>query len=251
MKASQQECERLTEQLRQALIELDTKSSKYQEKQRHHKAKLRRAKRTYVHETGWRNQRIQHLERELAFVVDASDKEQQINAHMLAENEKLLQEKRFLLKRLSEEEEVRNDSEHTATTVQRRVTFLENENKRLQEVTLQMSTQIAVLRRTLKNQPSLHSAEVLKKLFHFECPTLTSIPSVVTGSHDMRILWDIIQRSKVGHPKDTAPSLLSTSTPSLSLVRPAELGYLNLTSPQAEEDFLAVSDSLSTDSGEV
>ena len=46
--------------------------SKYHEKQGQHKIKLRRAKQTYVYETGWRDQRIKVLERELAFTLDAS-----------------------------------------------------------------------------------------------------------------------------------------------------------------------------------
>ncbi|XP_062316563.1 coiled-coil domain-containing protein 30 isoform X1 [Osmerus eperlanus] len=248
LQASQQKCERLTDQLREVLIDLDTQSSKYHEKQGQHKIKLRRAKQTYIYETGWRDQRIKVLERELAFTLDASVREREMTTCILAENDKLLHEQRCLLKQLSEEQEVHNDTVRAASANQCRVDFLKDENRRFQKTTLQMSNQIAALQRTLQNQQCMRNTEELKKSFNLGSP-FTSTRSVLPGSDNTRNLLDIIQSTRARHPEDTSPSPLSTLTSSLS--RPAELGYLNLTSPQAGDDPLGLSDSLSTDSGEV
>ncbi|XP_046881995.1 coiled-coil domain-containing protein 30 isoform X3 [Hypomesus transpacificus] len=248
LQASQQKCERLTEQLREVLIDLDTHSSKYHEKQGQHKKKLRRAKQTYIYETGWRDQRIKVLERELAFTLDASVREREMTTCILAENNKLLHEQRCLLKQLSEEQEVHNDTVRTASANQCRVDFLEDENRRFQKTTLQMSNQIAALQRTQQNHQSMRNTEELKKTFNLGSALLTSTRSVLPGS-DKKNLLDIIQSTRARHPEDTSPSPLSTLTSSLS--RPTELGYLNLTSPQTGDDHLGLSDSLSTDSGEV
>ncbi|KAG6921378.1 coiled-coil domain containing 30 [Chelydra serpentina] len=157
----QQEKETLHEEYDRLLKQLDIYVRKHNERQLRHKAKLRRAKETFVHEVKQRDVRIKQLESEIVLSRSQTGKEHALIRLITTENEHLLQEKRELLQQLNEQEEVGRNNKWVISTIQNRVQFLDEENKRLQESTLQLSSQVGVLERTLRNIQT-HSLESLK-----------------------------------------------------------------------------------------
>uniref|UniRef100_A0A3B3W249 Coiled-coil domain containing 30 n=1 Tax=Poecilia latipinna TaxID=48699 RepID=A0A3B3W249_9TELE len=155
---SQQECERLQEELQRVLLQLDAHIRKYNEKQSQHKTKLCQAKQIFLKATAQRDSTIQKLENDLALASSLSYKEKErINVVML-ENEKLLEEKRELLRRISEAEDMGSKGMRTASTVQH-ANVLEVENKQLQDRTMKLSNQVRSLERALRNVESFYSME--------------------------------------------------------------------------------------------
>ncbi|NWR29662.1 CCD30 protein, partial [Tachuris rubrigastra] len=78
---------------------------KYNEMQLRHKDKIRRAKESFIHEVKQRDSRIKQLENELSESKLQVEKGKVLIAQITAENEKLLQERRRLLQKISEQEE--------------------------------------------------------------------------------------------------------------------------------------------------
>ncbi|NXL39927.1 CCD30 protein, partial [Glaucidium brasilianum] len=78
---------------------------KYNEMQLRHKDKIRRAKETFIHEVKQRDSRIKQLENELSESKLQVEKGKVLIAQITAENEKLLQEKRRLLQKITDQEE--------------------------------------------------------------------------------------------------------------------------------------------------
>ncbi|NXO44757.1 CCD30 protein, partial [Locustella ochotensis] len=78
---------------------------KYNEMQLRHKDKIRRAKETFIHEVKQRDSRIKQLENELSESRLQVEKGKVLIAQITAENEKLLQERRRLLQKISDQEE--------------------------------------------------------------------------------------------------------------------------------------------------
>ncbi|XP_017565576.2 coiled-coil domain-containing protein 30 isoform X2 [Pygocentrus nattereri] len=246
--SAQQESERLQQELQQVLHQLDTNIRRYNEKQSLHKTKLRRAKQLFVKATTQRDLRIQKLENDLALATSLSEKEKDWIRTVTEENDQLLLERRELLRRMTEAEEMGNNGMRTATTIQQRVKFLEVENKQLQEKTLKLANQIGVLERALRNLQSVCTVEEVKKIFpsgaHTDGLFRMSTPSPKPGLCDSWGLLDAIRRVKVGeHVKSLESSL------SLPTSQPSEIGYLNVSSPMApsatldqEEDHSAASE---------
>ncbi|NXV37980.1 CCD30 protein, partial [Rissa tridactyla] len=78
---------------------------KYNETQLRHKDKIRRAKETFIHEVKQRDSRIKQLENELSESKLQVEKGKVLIAQITAENEKLLQERRRLLQKITDQEE--------------------------------------------------------------------------------------------------------------------------------------------------
>ncbi|XP_071401144.1 coiled-coil domain-containing protein 30-like [Centroberyx affinis] len=242
---TQEECERLKEEICETLKCLDKERSKCHEMNEKHKAKLNRAKLKFDDETKWRDEKMKNLERELSLCAHSLAKEKELIINMTVENEKLLIEKRTLLQQLNEEEHIKNDSILTASLSKYRVDFLEMENKRLGNKILQMSNQLAVLERTLQNMRSLHFAEELKKISNPQHVSLTSSPLqpssvMMPESSEIRGLLDNIESSKTKQTEVTSSPLSAVT------MRPAEMGYLNLTSTNSRSDQSAPSGFLSS-----
>ncbi|KAJ8264912.1 hypothetical protein COCON_G00140110 [Conger conger] len=208
--SSQQESESLQEELLQVIQQLDTQIRKYNEKQAHHRMKLRKAKQIFLKETAQRDGRIQKLENDLALATSLSEKERDWISTVMDENEKLLLEQRDLLRRLNEAEEVGSSSQSTASTIQHRVKFLEEENRYLEDKTLHLSSQVGALERALRKVQSVCNMEY------------------DVGVCDTLGLLDAIRKVKAGDPTD-GPKTPSPVPPSQT----SELGYLNVTSPMA------------------
>ncbi|XP_010874004.2 coiled-coil domain-containing protein 30 isoform X2 [Esox lucius] len=236
--SSKQESDRLQEELQQVITQLDTYIRKYNDKQSQHKTKLRKAKQIFLKATAHRDRTIQKLENDLTLASSLSHKEKDWIRTVMEENEKLLVEKRELLKQMSEAEEMGSNSLRTAFTVQHRVNFLEVENRQLQERTLKLASQVGMLERALRNVQSQSpcNLEDLKKLFPSETlandsvlqtPTL----SLKSGVCDPLGILNAICRVKVGEHVDGIQTSSSTAES-----QSFELSYLNLTSPVAPSD---------------
>ncbi|XP_067447867.1 coiled-coil domain-containing protein 30-like [Thunnus thynnus] len=227
--ASQQEYDRLQAELQQVLFQLDTHVRKYNEKQSQHKTKLRQAKQVFLKATTQRDSTIQRLENDLALASSLSHKEKERIHKVVEENEKLLGEKRVLLLKISEAEEMGSNGMRAASTAQHRVSLLEVENRHLQDRTLKLSNQVSSLERTLRNQ-SFYSLENAKKVLPSEslCDGIlhTSTLSLTSGSCDPLDILDSICRMKVGEH-----AVVDGTRASVSTHQPSEQGYLNLTSP--------------------
>ncbi|NXI51457.1 CCD30 protein, partial [Chloroceryle aenea] len=78
---------------------------KYNEMQLRHKEKIRRAKETYIHEVKQRDSRIRQLENELSESKLQVEKGKVLITQITAENEKLLQERKHLLQKITDQEE--------------------------------------------------------------------------------------------------------------------------------------------------
>ncbi|XP_030278408.1 coiled-coil domain-containing protein 30 isoform X4 [Sparus aurata] len=233
--ASQQDCDRLQGELQQVLLQLDTHVRKYNEKQSQHKTKLRQAKQVFLKVTAQRDRVIQKLENDLVLATSLSHKEKERIHTVMEENEKLLEEKRELLRNISEAEEMGSQGMRTASTVQHRVNVLEVENRQLQDRTLKLSNQVSSLERALRNVQSYYSLENTKKVLPSEslCDGIlhTSTLSLTSGQCDPLDILDAICRVKVGERM-----VVDGNRASVSAQHPSEQGYLNLTSPMVPPD---------------
>ncbi|XP_074537403.1 uncharacterized protein ccdc30 isoform X3 [Halichoeres trimaculatus] len=230
----QQECDRLQGELQQVLLQHDSYVRKYNEKQSQHKTKLRQAKQVFLKATAQRDNIIQKLENDLMLASSLSHKEKERINTVMEENEKLLEERRELLRKISEAEEIGSKGMRTASTVQYRVNVLEMENRQLQDRTLKLSNQVSSLERALRNAQSYYNVESMKKVFPSEslCDGIlnTSSLSLTSGSCVPLDILDAICRVKVAeHAVDPTQACVSTQQPS-------EQSYLNLTSPLVTSD---------------
>ncbi|XP_072223655.1 uncharacterized protein ccdc30 [Leuresthes tenuis] len=227
---SQQECERLQGELQQVLLQLDAHVRKYNEKHSQHKTKLRQAKQVFLKATAQRDSTIQKLENDLALASSLSHKEKERINTVMMENEKLLEEKRELLRKMSEAEEMGSQGMRTASTVQHRVNVLEVENRQLQDRTMKLSNQVSSLERALRNFESFYSLENAKKVLPSDSLTdgilHASALNLTSGSCDHVDILDAICRAKV-----SKHVVLDGTRASVSTHQPSEQGYLNLTSP--------------------
>ncbi|XP_041860848.1 paramyosin isoform X2 [Melanotaenia boesemani] len=227
---SQQECERLQVELQQVLCQLDAHVRKYNEKQSQHKTKLRQAKQVYLKTTAQKDSTIQKLENDLALASSLSQKEKERIHTVMVENEKLLEEKRELLQKISEAEEMGSRGMRTASTVQHRVNVLEVENRQLEDRTMKLSNQVSSLERALRNAESFYSLETAKKVLPSDSLTdsiLHAPPlSLTSGSCEHVSILDAICRAKV-----SKHAVLDGTRTTVSTHHPSEQGYLNLASP--------------------
>ncbi|XP_077693692.1 coiled-coil domain-containing protein 30 [Eretmochelys imbricata] len=233
----QQEKETLHEEYHHLLKQLDIYVRKHNERQLRHKAKLRRAKETFVHEVKQRDVRIKQLESEIVLSRSQTGKEHALIRQITTENENLLQEKRELLQQLNEQEEIGRNNKWIISTIQNRVQFLDEENKRLQESTLQLSGQVGILERTLRNIHT-HNLEDIRSIGFSECQLLSKMlprPNTsfsVTGLSNSHGILRAIQDVKPEEGTETPKSMFS-----LSPSQPSEIGYLNVASPGDTPNF--------------
>ncbi|XP_060115605.1 coiled-coil domain-containing protein 30 [Heteronotia binoei] len=157
--ALQQEKEVLHKEYSHILQQVDLSVRKHNERHLRHKAKLRKAKEAFICEVKQRDTCIRELKNETMLSKSQMEKDQQLIRQVTAENETLLQEKRELLQQLHEQEEVERCNRLVISTTQNRVRFLDEENKKLQEHTLQLRSHVGTLERAVRNIHN-HSLEV-------------------------------------------------------------------------------------------
>ncbi|KAK9966841.1 hypothetical protein ABG768_003930 [Culter alburnus] len=143
--SSQQETDALRTELQLALVSVDTERSKYNDKRIHYKNKLSRARGVYLRETGWRDEKIKELEKEIFILRKQEEKTSHMMTMVTSENESLLRKNRDLLLQLHDFEEAQKNASDTVSSMQIRINFLEEENGQLQQATAQMSEHIECL----------------------------------------------------------------------------------------------------------
>ncbi|XP_062821587.1 coiled-coil domain-containing protein 30-like isoform X2 [Anolis carolinensis] len=215
--ALQREKEALHQEYGHILAQVDTSIRKHNERQLRHKAKLRRAKETFICEVKQRNLRIRQLEDELTLAKDHAEKGQALVQQISSENERLLQEKKKLLQEAHDLQEAQQSSQ----AAQNRVQFLEEENRRLQERVSQLAAQVGVLERTLRNIHS-HSLEELQSIGFSECrlqSTILPLPNISFAPAELPEPYGPWKA-----PREVAEGASLSPAPS-------EIGYLNVASP--------------------
>ncbi|OXB60729.1 hypothetical protein ASZ78_006092 [Callipepla squamata] len=135
---------------------------KYNEMQLRHKEKIRRAKATFIHEMKQRDSRIKQLENELSESKLQVEKGKVLIAQITTENEKLLQERRRLLQRITDQEETPWSNRSTAAALQSRMKILDEENVRLHESKIHLSGHVHTSQRALRSThaPNTEPSEI-------------------------------------------------------------------------------------------
>ncbi|XP_010190140.1 PREDICTED: coiled-coil domain-containing protein 30-like, partial [Mesitornis unicolor] len=133
---------------------------KYNEMQLRHKDKIRRAKETFIHEVKRRDSRIKQLENELSESKLQVEKGKVLIAQITAENEKLLQERRRLLQKITDQEETPWSHRSVIATPQSRVKILDEENVRLHESKLQLSGHMPTSQRAPRSIHAAHTEDL-------------------------------------------------------------------------------------------
>ncbi|XP_039530226.1 trichohyalin isoform X3 [Pimephales promelas] len=139
---SQQEADSLRTELQLALVSVDTERSKYNDKRIHYKNKLSRARGLYLRETGWRDDKIKELEKEICILRKQEEKTSDMMKMVTSENESLLQKKRGLLLQLHDFEEAQKNASDAVSSMQIRINLLEEENSHLRQTAAQTSEHI-------------------------------------------------------------------------------------------------------------
>ncbi|KAJ7306564.1 hypothetical protein JRQ81_009928 [Phrynocephalus forsythii] len=227
--ATQQEKEATNEELERILEQVDLAVRKNNERKLRHKAKLRRAKETFISEMKQRDLRIRHLENELKLAQSQREENQALIRRMATENEGLLQKKTKLSQRLLDLEEADRSHQQVFSAMQSRLHLFNEENKRLQGRILQLTHQVGALERTLRNIHS-HNVEELKSIGFSECQLQTQMRPLPGLSLSVRELPDshaLLKSVKDGQAQEPAekPLLSPSSFPS------PEFSYLNVASP--------------------
>uniref|UniRef100_A0A8C4XS53 Coiled-coil domain-containing protein 30 n=1 Tax=Falco tinnunculus TaxID=100819 RepID=A0A8C4XS53_FALTI len=213
------------------LNQKDVYVRKYNEMQLRHKDKIRRAKETFIHEVKQRDSRIKQLESELSEAKLQVEKGKVLIAQLTAENEKLLQERRRLLQKVTEQEETPWSNRSMIATLQSRVKILDEENVRLRESKLQLSGHVPTSHRPPR---SIHAPTTEdSKNINFSESQLQSkvLPSPRTSfpSREPPDSLSILKATPDTKPEGEAES--QDSPFCLSPSQPSEIGYLNVASP--------------------
>ncbi|XP_053818814.1 coiled-coil domain-containing protein 30 isoform X2 [Vidua chalybeata] len=203
---------------------------KYNEMQLRHKDRIRRAKETFIHEVKQRDSRIKQLENELSESKLQVEKGKMLIAQITAENEKLLQERRRLLQKISDQEESPWSLRSGIPSLQSRGKILEEENARLQDK-LQLSSHVASSQRLARSSPTPNT-EDSKIIPGSERQPQSKVLPPPCASFPPRDLPEPLGALKA--PQSTKPEGEAESQDSsfcLSPWQPSELGYLNVASP--------------------
>ncbi|KAM6108882.1 LOW QUALITY PROTEIN: coiled-coil domain-containing protein 30 [Pterocles gutturalis] len=203
---------------------------KYNEMQLRHKDKIRRAKETFIHEVKQRDSRIKQLENELSESKLQVEKGKVLIAQITAENEKLLQERRRLLQKITDQEETPWSSRSAIAALQSRAKPADEENVRLHESKLQLSGPAPTSQRTPRSVHAPHAED--SKSINFERqlqrkvlpPPRTSFPS-----REPPDTLGTLKATQETKPEGEAES--QDSSFCLSPSQPSEIGYLNVASP--------------------
>ncbi|XP_026915286.1 coiled-coil domain-containing protein 30 isoform X5 [Acinonyx jubatus] len=147
----QQEKEALCTEYAQLLKQMDAHMRDFNEKHHHHKVKLGRVKNLLLQEVELREKRIEHLENEVRILQHQVEKEKAFQDKIIAQNDILLLEKRNLLEKLTEKEELIKSNKGVTSSVQNKVLLLDKENKHLQETSLWLKHQVGFLESIIRS----------------------------------------------------------------------------------------------------
>uniref|UniRef100_A0A8C0UR89 Coiled-coil domain containing 30 n=1 Tax=Cyanistes caeruleus TaxID=156563 RepID=A0A8C0UR89_CYACU len=203
---------------------------KYNEMQLRHKDKIRRAKETFIHEVKQRDSRIKQLENELSELKLQVEKGKVLISQITAENEKLLQERRRLLQKISDQEESPWSLWSGIPSLQSRGKILEETNARLQDK-LQLSSHVATSQCLARSSPT-PKTEDSKIVPGSECQPQSKVllpPRASFPPRDLPEPLGALKSPQNMKPEGEAESQDSSFCPSPS--QPSDIGYLNVASP--------------------
>lgn len=210
------ECSFLKKELCESLKRLNQEQRKYQEMKEKLKLKLILAKQKLEHETRWRDEKMEDLERELLLCSFALTKEKELTTTVTMENDKLLVDRRRLLQQQMNEE--LHNRKNSNSIFRCRIEDLEMENRKLNNKIMDLSSQVLSMEGSLLNIQSLRAAQMLK-----DCDShkiLAELPAQIVRSLHMDVA------SQSCSSRDGAETWSQCS----SLARSGEMGYLNLNS---------------------
>lgn len=154
---SQLECDRLREELQQVRLQLDTHIGKFKRKQSQCETKYFRA-------TAEMDRVTQKLEKDLMLASVLSEKDKQRIHSVMELNERLLEEKRELLYKVNEAEEMSYKSMMTTNAEQHKVNLLSIDNRQQHDQILKLSNQVSYLKRALTNTQAFYSLDNSEKV---------------------------------------------------------------------------------------
>ncbi|KAM6241190.1 coiled-coil domain-containing protein 30 isoform 2-T2 [Porphyrio hochstetteri] len=205
---------------------------KYNKMQLRHKDKMRRAKETFIHEVKQRDSRIKQLENQLSESKLQVEKGKMLIAQITAENEKLLQERRRLLQKMTDQEETSWSNQSTTATLQSSLRPVpgmdaqsrEKERRAAGEHLKCGTKELQLLQPDSKSVYSSERQPQSKML-----PSLR--PRKFVFSFFPRELPDPVSTLKA--TQDTKPEEAESQDSSFcfSPSQPSEIGYLNVASP--------------------
>ncbi|XP_014743928.1 PREDICTED: coiled-coil domain-containing protein 30 isoform X3 [Sturnus vulgaris] len=203
---------------------------KYNEMQLRHKDKIRRAKETFIHEVKQRDSRIKQLENELSESKLQVEKGKVLIAQITAENEKLLQERRQLLQKISEQEESPWSLRSGIPSLQSRGRIPEEENARLQDK-LQLCSHVATSQRLARSSPAPNTEDSKIAPGSERQPQSKVLPPPRASfpAQDVPESLGALKAPQNMKPEGEAES--QDSSFCLSPSQPSEIGYLNVASP--------------------
>ncbi|XP_015504009.2 coiled-coil domain-containing protein 30 [Parus major] len=205
---------------------------KYNEMQLRHKDKIRRAKETFIHEVKQRDSRIKQLENELSELKLQVEKGKVLISQITAENEKLLQERRRLLQKISDQESSPWSLWSGIPSLQSRGKILEETNARLQDK-LQLSSHVATSQCLARSSPT-PKTEDSKIVPGSECQPQSKVLPPPCASFPPRDLPEPLGALKSPQnmkPEHEGEAESQDSSFCLSPSQPSDIGYLNVASP--------------------
>ncbi|KAL2296641.1 hypothetical protein Nmel_015964, partial [Mimus melanotis] len=203
---------------------------KYNEMQLRHKDKIRRAKETFIHEVKQRDSRIKQLENELSESKLQVEKGKVLIAQITAENEKLLQERRRLLQKISDQEESPWSLRSGIPSLQSRGKILEEENARLQDK-LHLSSHVATSQRLARSSPGPNTEDSKIVPGSERQPQSKVLPPPRASLPPRDVPEPLSALKAPQNMKPEGEAERQDSSFCLSPSQPSEIGYLNVASP--------------------
>ncbi|KAM9299040.1 coiled-coil domain-containing protein 30 [Gastrophryne carolinensis] len=221
----QQEKEQLVKEYEILLKRLDDSIRKYNETQLRQKAKLSRAKEGYLNEVDQKDQRIKQLEMELSVSKSQMEKEQQLMSNITALNERLHEEKRQLLLKITEHEASASNLKWMLRSLKNRMQILDEENQQLRESVLQLYSQMRSLKLLLKKLQALNLPDITMMIppeWMLRGDDIISLPNDSLACQSSPLCTRMADGDLEPSPDSPLPVTHSEAS---------EVGYLNVPSP--------------------
>ncbi|KAM6402778.1 coiled-coil domain-containing protein 30 [Rhynochetos jubatus] len=204
---------------------------KYSEMQLRHKDKIRRAKETFIQEVKQRDSRIKRLENELSESKLQVEKGKVLIAQISAENERLLQERRRLLQKITDQEGAPWMNRSLTATLQSRVKIPDEENVQLHESKLQLSSHVPTSQRVPRSIPAPNMEDSKSVKFSERQLQRKVLPSPCTSLPSREPPGSVGTLKAMQDTKPEGEAESQGSSFCLSPSQPSEIGYLNVASP--------------------
>ncbi|XP_042541034.1 coiled-coil domain-containing protein 30 isoform X1 [Dipodomys spectabilis] len=226
---SQQEKEALWEALGRFFEQLGEHVRNNNEKQNHHRARLRKVKDHYTHEVEIRNRKIKQLEDETGKLQQKIEMEKAFQGQIMAQNDTLLLEKRKLLEQVTNQEELILSNKSIISSTQNKAFFLDKENKQLQENCLRLMQQVGLLERIIRNIQIRRGEETtISDIPTFEA--FNKILSLPNSSFSGAGFIESVENFHVEKQKSEVAMAIQKTLESLSCLQNSETGYTNVDS---------------------